>query len=71
MKTSLAHLPEDKKSQVLELKDLIIKKVPNADKIILFGSYASGDWVEDRYTENGIRYDYISDLDVLIVTNEV
>ncbi len=68
MKTSLSHLPEDKKSQVLKLKDLIIKKVPNADKIILFGSYATGNWVEDRYTEKGIRYEYVSDLDVLIVT---
>lgn len=68
MKTSLAHLPKDKKSQVLELKDLILKKVPHADKIILFGSYATGDWVEDKYTENGIRYEYISDLDVLIIT---
>lgn len=68
MKTSLSHLPEDKKNQVLELKGLILKKVPNTDKIILFGSYASGDWVEDKYTENGIRYEYVSDFDVLIVT---
>ncbi|MBB6611793.1 HEPN domain-containing protein [Pontibacter sp. Tf4] len=68
MKTSLDHLPEDKKNQVLELKNLILKKVPNADKIILFGSYASGNWVEDKYTENGIQYEYISDFDVLIVT---
>lgn len=68
MKTYLDHLPEDKKNQVLELKDLILKKVPNADKIILFGSYASGTWVEDKYTENGIRYEYVSDFDVLIVT---
>lgn len=69
MKTSLDHLPEDKKTQVLELKDLILKKVPTADKIILFGSYASGNWVEDIYTENGIRYEYVSDFDVLVVTS--
>jgi len=69
MKSSLSHLPEDKKNQVLELKDLILKKVPAADKIILFGSYASGNWVEDKYTENGIRYEYVSDFDVLIITS--
>lgn len=68
MKTSLDHLPEDKKTQVQELKDLILKKVPSADKIILFGSYASGNWVEDIYTEDGIRYEYVSDFDVLVVT---
>jgi HEPN domain-containing protein/predicted nucleotidyltransferase len=35
--------------------------------IILFGSYARGDWVEDRYKEDGTTYDYISDYDILVV----
>jgi HEPN domain-containing protein/predicted nucleotidyltransferase len=35
--------------------------------IILFGSYARGDWVEDRYREDGTLYDYISDYDILVV----
>ena len=34
--------------------------------IILFGSYARGDWVED-YQE---KYEYISDFDILIVTKD-
>jgi predicted nucleotidyltransferase len=37
------------------------------DKIILFGSYARGDWVKDRYMEGHITYSYESDLDILII----
>jgi predicted nucleotidyltransferase len=29
--------------------------------IILFGSYARGTWVEDKYTERGNVYEYKSD----------
>lgn len=38
--------------------------------LILFGSYARGDWVEDRYTEGHITYTYQSDFDILIVTEK-
>lgn len=37
------------------------------DKIILFGSYARGDWVKDMYMEGHITYSYESDLDILII----
>jgi predicted nucleotidyltransferase len=37
--------------------------------IILFGSYARGDWQIDEYMENGNRYSYRSDYDMLIMTN--
>jgi HEPN domain-containing protein/predicted nucleotidyltransferase len=36
--------------------------------IILFGSYARGQWVEDTYTEGHITYEYISDFDILVLT---
>ena len=36
--------------------------------IILFGSYARGDWVEDTYTQGHITYEYISDFDILVLT---
>lgn len=35
--------------------------------LILFGSYARGDWVQDVYREGGIIYSYQSDLDILLV----
>lgn len=68
MKTSLSHLPGNKQQEIIEIVEIIKKAVQQADKIILFGSYATGDWVEDTYFENGIKYDYISDYDFLIIT---
>ena len=36
--------------------------------MILFGSFARGTWVRDRYVEDGIVYEYASDYDFLIIT---
>ncbi|MBT1704447.1 HEPN domain-containing protein [Chryseosolibacter indicus] len=70
MKTSLSHLPENKQHEFQRITD-IIKEVVNPEKIILFGSYAKGTWVEDRYTDkHGTRYEYISDYDFLVVTRQ-
>jgi uncharacterized protein len=66
MKTSLSYLPQDKQDQILQITE-VIKEVINPEKIILFGSYAKGTQVEDTYFERGIRYEYISDYDFLIV----
>ncbi|WP_138478152.1 HEPN domain-containing protein [Dyadobacter bucti] len=65
MKTSLAHLPQNKQDQLKALTQIVLDKVP-AEMIILFGSYARGDWVED-YQE---KYEYVSDFDILIVTKD-
>ncbi|MCE6990190.1 HEPN domain-containing protein [Dyadobacter sp. CY323] len=63
MKTTLSHLPEDKQEELEYLTKTIIEKVP-AEMIILFGSHARGDWVEDyqQHTE------YVSDYDILVIT---
>ena len=42
--------------------------VPSTQMIILFGSHARGDWVEDRYEQDGRIYEYMSDFDILVVT---
>ena len=68
MEYSIDHLPETKKDQIFQAKNLILDKIPDVINIILFGSYAKGEWVEDRFFENGILYEYVSDFDVLIVT---
>ena len=70
MKSSLSYLPQIKQDQILQVAD-IIKEVANPQKIILFGSYARNTWVEDKYFENGIQYEYSSDYDFLIVTKGV
>ena len=67
MKTSLLYLPPLKQEQILKVVD-IIKEITKPEKIILFGSYAAGTWVEDEYFENGTHYEYISDYDFLIIT---
>ncbi|MCF0075300.1 nucleotidyltransferase domain-containing protein [Dyadobacter sp. CY261] len=65
MKTSLTHLPQHKQEELKTLTEIIQAKVP-AEMIILFGSYARGDWVED-FQE---KYEYVSDFDILIVTKD-
>ena len=65
MKTTLTHLPEDKQDELKTLTKIILEKVP-AEMVILFGSHARGDWVEDfqEHTE------YVSDYDILIITKD-
>ncbi|MDD5697609.1 MAG: HEPN domain-containing protein [Victivallaceae bacterium] len=71
MKKSLAHLPQEKKDELKAVVE-IIRELIDAEFIILFGSYARGDWVEDRYTaEDGITYEYKSDYDLLVVVQDL
>lgn len=68
LKTSLAHLPPSKQQELGIIKDIIIKRVP-AQMIILFGSYARGNYVEQDFTqEDGTTYGYASDFDILVVS---
>lgn len=70
MKSSLSHLPKIKQEQILQIAS-IIKEVASPEKIILFGSYAKGNYVEHRYTgRDGVIYEYISDYDFLVVTKD-
>lgn len=70
MKTSLSYLPQIKQDQILQVV-AIIKEVAVPEKIILFGSYAKGTFVEHRYKgKDGILYEYISDYDFLVVTKD-
>jgi predicted nucleotidyltransferase/HEPN domain-containing protein len=63
MKSSLDHLPEQKRAQLRRITALLCETVP-VDLVILFGSFARGDWVEDPI--NG----YFSDFDILIVVEK-
>ncbi|THB65773.1 MAG: HEPN domain-containing protein [Gammaproteobacteria bacterium] len=68
MKNSYEHLPENKQEQLKWATDIIVDTV-KPDMLILFGSYARGDWVEEL-REDG-NYQYQSDFDLLaIVKNE-
>jgi len=62
------NLPESKKSEITQIIE-VIKEFVNPDKIILYGSYAKGKYVEQVYIEEGIRYFYISDYDLVVITD--
>jgi predicted nucleotidyltransferase/HEPN domain-containing protein len=77
MKTSLDHLPEKKRRDLQQVVEILFaefeeaiagktaqhRKAGRILKIILFGSYARGDWVDDPVGG------YISDYDILVVVN--
>ncbi len=67
MKQKCTHLPPEKQAELQLVTDTICK---NSDlyMVILFGSYARGDYVEDKYIEGHITYEYQSDYDILVVT---
>ncbi len=67
MKTSISFLPKYKQDELRLIKSFILNIVPDVEMIILFGSYARDCWVEDKYVENGIVYEYVSDYDILIL----
>lgn len=70
MKTSLSHIPKEKKE---ELKSIIttLLAFKEVEIIILFGSYAMGNFTEyNRYEEDGIIYEYKSDFDLLVILNK-
>ena len=60
MKTDTSHLPEDKQDDLRRMTE-IIREAVEPEMVILFGSHARGDWVEDEETG------YISDYDILLV----
>ncbi|MDR6192176.1 putative nucleotidyltransferase/HEPN domain-containing protein [Agrobacterium pusense] len=79
MKTSLEHLPERKQRELArvvgiiqeEFADLVERSKSDAKKdgrifkIILFGSYARGNWVDEPHTSKGYR----SDFDILVIVS--
>ncbi|MGX5687406.1 HEPN domain-containing protein [Arcticibacter tournemirensis] len=66
---NLSHLPEQKQKEVLEILSIIMEE-SDPEKVILFGSHAREDWVEDEYVQDGIRFSYISDYDFLVVVDK-
>jgi predicted nucleotidyltransferase len=71
MKKSLAHLPKHKRDELKLVTDIILDECPTVLMIVLFGSYARGDWVEDTYVENHITYEYASDFDILVIVRSI
>src|SRR5690606_30566106 len=77
MNTSLDHLPEGKRQELARVLEILFREFEDATrnrsaarkqgrilKVVLFGSYARGDWVDDPVGG------YKSDYDLLIVVSE-
>jgi predicted nucleotidyltransferase/HEPN domain-containing protein len=69
MKKSLSHLPKHKREELNEIVSIITENA-EVEMVILFGSYARGNWVEDVYTEGHITYEYKSDFDILVIVED-
>lgn len=69
MKTTLTHLPPHKQAELRQIVGALIPQYKDIEMVILYGSYARGTWVEDKYVENGNTYEYKSDYDLLIIVN--
>lgn len=79
MKTSLDHMPPQKQRELARVLEILheefedalkegtadFKKRGRILKVILFGSYAKGGWVDEPFTMKGYR----SDFDLLIIVN--
>lgn len=80
MRTSLDHLPPHKQRELERVVQIIFEEFEDAlalatqgwkrkgriGKIILYGSYARGGWVDEPHTAKG----YQSDYDLLIIVND-
>ena len=71
-------LPAEKQRELARVQEIIIKCFEACEKefirlemIVLFGSYATGKWVEDSYVQEGTRYEYKSDLDIFVATEQM
>jgi len=80
MRTDLDHLPANKQRELERVVQIIFEEFEDAlalaqkqwkkkgriEKIVLYGSYARGGWVDEPHTAKG----YLSDFDLLIIVND-
>jgi len=70
MKNSLNHLPEFKQNELQKIAEIIQKSRKDVEKIILFGSYARGNYKEAKDIKPHSKSGHISDYDILVITEK-
>lgn len=71
MKKSLNYLPAEKRRDLRQLVGIIRDEVKDVVMVILYGSYARGTYVDyDQRIEYGVKTYFMSDYDILIVTEK-
>ena len=68
MKKDLDHLPEAKRKEITSIASAIRENCNDLEMIILFGSYARGDYKEKEDLSPNRKSGHVSDYDVLVVT---
>jgi len=68
MENSINHLPDVKRKELESIVAVIKKNCDNIEKIILFGSYARGNYKEAKDLSQSSRTGHVSDYDILVVT---
>ena len=70
MHTTLPTLPEQKQAEINAIVAALIPRFAEVEMIILFGSYARGEQVDDLKKKKGNTYSYRSDYDLLIILSK-
>lgn len=70
MKKTLNHLPKLKQDEIEKIITTIRQNCANIEKIILFGSYARGDYKEKKDLAKDRKSGHVSDYDILVVTKD-
>ena len=70
MKDSLEHLPERKRDELRRLAETIRGMCDDVEMILLYGSYARGDYREEKDLDPDRASGDASDYDILVVTTE-
>ncbi len=70
MENSTNHLPDAKKNELERIVAVIKKNCDNTEKVILFGSYARGNYKEEKDLNPISRTGHVSDYDILVVTGK-
>lgn len=73
MKNSIAYLPKDIQEELNFLTIEVLKRLPQTEYIILYGSYARDNYVKRgiRVEDGGIPTVKISDYDILVITSGI
>lgn len=68
--SNLSHLPSSKQKELSLIVQTIRDNCKDIEKIILFGSYARGDYKEAKDLKEDRKSGHISDYDILVITKE-
>jgi uncharacterized protein len=70
MRKTIEHLPKLKQDELAKIIATIRQNCTDVEKIILFGSYARGDYKEKKDLAENRKSGHVSDYDILVVTRD-